>query len=95
VLGVTKAVPEADCTPDVALVKVKPVTRGMRTPVTDRSVIVELVPETTTFALALAVGVFVADVKEVPAIVGARLGITEFKVEVKLLPFTWCIFCTM
>lgn len=94
-LGVATAVPETDCSPDVALVRLKPVTRGMRTPVTEPRVTVELVPVTVRFASAVTVGVFVADVKDVPAIVGARLGVTEFKVAVKSLPFTWCTFCTV
>ena len=81
-LGVATAVPETDSSPDVALVKLKPVTRGMRTPATEPRVTVELVPVTVRFASAVTVGVFVADVKDVPAIVGARLGVTEFKVAV-------------
>ena len=45
-------------------------------------------PERVKFASAETVGVLVADVKELLAIVGKRFGVTEFTAEVKLVPFT-------
>ena len=45
-------------------------------------------PERVKFASAETVGVLVADVKELLAIVGKRFGITESTAEVKLVPFT-------
>ena len=97
VLGVATAVPETDCSPDVALVKLKPVTRGMRTPATEPRVTVELVPVTVRFASAVTVGVFVDKSACSPVIASCILisGVIVPTAEVKLLPFTWCTFCTV